>query len=67
MLREMSNVQFGEFTLDRYTRELSRQGTVLPVSGKAFDLLSYGGECGKAAHQVRIAGRGVARNHRRGI
>jgi DNA-binding winged helix-turn-helix (wHTH) protein len=41
MLREMSNVQFGEFTLDRYTRELSRQGTVLPVSGKAFDLLSY--------------------------
>ena len=41
MLKEMSALQFGEFTLDRYTRELRSRETVLPVSGKAFDLLCY--------------------------
>jgi eukaryotic-like serine/threonine-protein kinase len=41
MLREVSNLQFGEFTLNLRLRELRRQDTVLPVSGKAFDLLVY--------------------------
>jgi DNA-binding winged helix-turn-helix (wHTH) protein/tetratricopeptide (TPR) repeat protein len=41
MLKEMSNLQFGEFTLNLRLRELRRQEKVLPVSGKAFDLLVY--------------------------
>ena len=41
MLKEMSNLQFGEFTLNLRLRELRRQDALLPVSGKAFDLLVY--------------------------
>lgn len=41
MLKEMSNLQFGEFTLNLRMRELRRNETLLPVSGKAFDLLVY--------------------------
>ena len=41
MLKEISNLQFGDFTLDRRLRELRRGETVLPIPGKAFDLLSY--------------------------
>jgi DNA-binding winged helix-turn-helix (wHTH) protein/tetratricopeptide (TPR) repeat protein len=41
MLKAVGDLQFGEFTLDRHARELRRQGYVQPVTGKAFDLLSY--------------------------
>jgi adenylate cyclase len=41
MLKEMSNLQFSDFTLNRHLRELRRDGVLLPVSGKAFDLLAY--------------------------
>lgn len=41
MLKEMNNLQFGEFTLDRRSRELKRGDVTLSVSGKAFDLLAY--------------------------
>jgi DNA-binding winged helix-turn-helix (wHTH) protein/tetratricopeptide (TPR) repeat protein len=41
MLREMNNLQFGEFTLDRRARELKRGEAVLSISGKSFDLLAY--------------------------
>jgi DNA-binding winged helix-turn-helix (wHTH) protein/tetratricopeptide (TPR) repeat protein len=41
MLKEMNNLQFGEFTLDRRARELRRGEALLSVSGKAFDLLAY--------------------------
>ena len=41
MLMEMSSLQFGEFTINRQFRELRRQEAVLPVTGKAFDLLLY--------------------------
>jgi DNA-binding winged helix-turn-helix (wHTH) protein/tetratricopeptide (TPR) repeat protein len=41
MLKEMSNLQFGDFTLDRRLRELRRGEAVLPVAGRAFDLLSF--------------------------
>ena len=41
MQTEINNLHFGNFTLDRYTRELRKQGALLPISGKAFDLLAY--------------------------
>jgi DNA-binding winged helix-turn-helix (wHTH) protein/tetratricopeptide (TPR) repeat protein len=41
MLKQMSNLQFSDFTLNRHLRELRRDGALLPVSGKAFDLLAY--------------------------
>ena len=41
MLKEISSLQFGEFTLDRHARQLRRLETILPVTGKAFDLLVY--------------------------
>jgi DNA-binding winged helix-turn-helix (wHTH) protein/tetratricopeptide (TPR) repeat protein len=41
MLKEMNDLRFGEFTLDRHLRELRRGDAVLPVQGKAFDLLSF--------------------------
>jgi len=41
MLKELSTLQFGEFTLNRGLRELRRDGALLPVSGKAFDLLAF--------------------------
>src|SRR5580698_10528498 len=41
MLKEMSSLQFGEFTLDRRLRELRRGDAVISIPGKAFDLLSY--------------------------
>lgn len=34
-------LRFGEFLIDRRTRELWHNDSVLPVSGKAFDLLCY--------------------------
>jgi DNA-binding winged helix-turn-helix (wHTH) protein/Flp pilus assembly protein TadD len=37
----MNHLVFGEFTLDPHLRQLRRNGNVLPVSGKAFDLLAY--------------------------
>jgi DNA-binding winged helix-turn-helix (wHTH) protein/tetratricopeptide (TPR) repeat protein len=41
MLTEIRNVQFGDFLLDRRLRELRRGDAVLPISGRAFDLLSF--------------------------
>ncbi len=41
MLKQISNLQFGEFTLDTRLRELRRGDEVLSIPGKAFDLLSY--------------------------
>jgi eukaryotic-like serine/threonine-protein kinase len=41
MLKEMSNLQFGEFTLDRRMRELRKGSAVVSIPGKAFDLLSH--------------------------
>jgi DNA-binding winged helix-turn-helix (wHTH) protein/tetratricopeptide (TPR) repeat protein len=36
-----ADLQFGEFVLSRRLRELRRRETILPVSGKTFDLLAY--------------------------
>ena len=41
MLKEINSLQFGDFTLDRHARELRRLQTVLPITGKAFDLLVF--------------------------
>ncbi|MFT4111198.1 tetratricopeptide repeat protein [Silvibacterium sp.] len=41
LLKEISSLRFGQFTLDRRLRELRRNGELLLVPGKAFDLLSY--------------------------
>jgi DNA-binding winged helix-turn-helix (wHTH) protein/tetratricopeptide (TPR) repeat protein len=41
MLKEISNLQFSDYKLNRHLRELRRDGTLLPLSGKAFDLLAY--------------------------
>ena len=41
MLNAMNDMRFGEFTLSLQFRELRKQGTLLPLSAKAFDLLSY--------------------------
>jgi eukaryotic-like serine/threonine-protein kinase len=41
MLKEMSNLRFGDFTLDRSLRELRRGEAVVPIPGRAFDLLSF--------------------------
>ncbi len=41
MPSEMNKLQFEGFTLDLRRRELRRHDTVVPVPGKAFDLLAY--------------------------
>ena len=41
MLIEMNYLQFGPYTLDRNARQLRRADALLPVSGKALDLLAY--------------------------
>jgi DNA-binding winged helix-turn-helix (wHTH) protein/tetratricopeptide (TPR) repeat protein len=37
----MNNLEFGEFTLDTTHRQVRRDDLVLPIAGKAFDLLQY--------------------------
>ena len=55
MRNEINSLQFGEFTLDRHAREVRRQGVVLPVTGKAFDLLSFmAGNPGRALSKSEL-------------
>ncbi len=37
----MNSLEFGEFTLDSIHRQVRRNDLVLPIAGKAFDLLQY--------------------------
>lgn len=41
MQSQINDLQFGSYVLDRGARQLRRGDEVLPVTGKAFDLLAY--------------------------